>query len=312
VDLYSRNEFSTAISMLEKSVEIDPRYALTWSQLGRSYAANASFKFGGREQYRKAQSAYERALSLEPGQIEASIYMANLLTDTGRTEQAVPLLINVLRTNANHAEAHWELGYSYRFGGLLKESLSECQRARQLDPGVKLTSSAVNSYLYLGQYDNFIESLPQSDSALILFYRGFAEYHRRNWEQAIENFDSAWAADPLLLQAQVGRALRHALKRRNSEALTVLRDTEQKVEERGVVEPEAVYKIAEAYAVVGDTTSALRVLRRSIENGFFCYPYFMTDPLLDNLRSKEEFAQLMTVARRRHEAFVGFRAGADL
>jgi hypothetical protein len=72
------------------------------------------------------------------------------------------------------------------------------------------------------------------------------------------------------------------------------------------------YKIAEAYAVVGDTTSALRALRRSIENGFLCYPYFMTDPVLENIRGQAEFAQLMAVARQRHEAFVRARAGADL
>jgi DNA-binding winged helix-turn-helix (wHTH) protein/TolB-like protein/tetratricopeptide (TPR) repeat protein len=304
VDLYSRNDFPLAIKMLEESGEIDPNYALTWSHLGRSYTANASFKFGGREQYRKAQSAYEKALSLEPRQIEASIYMANLLTDTGHTEQAVPLLQEVLGTNPNHAEAHWELGYSYRFGGLLKESVAECERARQLDPGVKLNSSALNSYLYLGQYDKFLASLPQSDAALILFYRGFGEFHRHNWEQAGENFDRAFEVDASLLQAQVGRALSHGLKHRKSEGLAVLRDTENKIEERGVVEPEAVYKMAQAYAVLGDEASALRVLRRSIENGFFSYPYFRTDPLLDSLRDRSEFTQLMKVARQRHEAFL--------
>ena len=304
IDLYSRNDFPLAIKMLEKSGEIDPNYAPTWSHLGRSFTANASFKFGGSEQYHKARSAYEKALSLQPRQIEASIYMANLLTDTGRVEQAVPLLREVLATNPNHAEAHWELGYSYRFGGLLKESVAECERARQLDPGVKLNSSALNSYLYLGQYDKFLASLPQSDAALILFYRGFGEYHRHNWEQAVENFDRAFAADASLLQAQVGRALSHALKNRKSEGLAVLRDTESMIEQRGVVEPEAAYKVAQAYAVLGDQASALRVLRRSIENGFFSYPYFMVDPLLNGLRDTTEFARLMSAARQRHKAFL--------
>ena len=56
---------------------------------------------------------------------------------------------------------------------------------------------------------------------------------------------------------------------------------------------EAVYKIAQVYAVLGDKTSALRVLRRSIENGFFPYAYFLTDPLLDNLRGEPQFSDLM-------------------
>lgn len=40
---------------------------------------------------------------------------------------------------------------------------------------VKLNSSALNSYLYLGQYDRFVGSLPRGDEvALIVFYRGFS------------------------------------------------------------------------------------------------------------------------------------------
>lgn len=76
-----------------------------------------------------------------------------------------------------------------------------------------------------------------------------------------------------------------------------------KVNERGVADPEAIYKIAQAYATIGDKASALRVLRHSIESGFFPYPYFVTDPLLDPLRSEGEFSKLMNAARQRHEEF---------
>ena len=44
--------------------------------------------------------------------------MANMFTDTGRVEKAVPLLREALRENPNQAEIHWELGYAYRFGGM--------------------------------------------------------------------------------------------------------------------------------------------------------------------------------------------------
>jgi hypothetical protein len=62
-------------------------------------------------------------------------------------------------------------------------------------------------------------------------------------------------------------------------------------------------KIAQAYALIGDKASALRVLRHSIENEFFPYSYFATDPLLDSLRSEGEFSRLMDAARQRHEGF---------
>jgi tetratricopeptide (TPR) repeat protein len=304
VDLYSRSDFPMAIRMLRKSVEIDSSYGLAWAHLGRSLTANASFELGGREEYVLAQQAYQKALALQPALMEAQIYTANLFTDMGQPERAVPLLRQALKTNPNHAEAHWELGYAARFGGMLNESVQQCERARQLDPGVKLASSALNGYLYLGEYDKFLQSLPRgSESPLMLFYAGFGEYHRKNLPEAAKNFDAAFEMRPSLLQARVGKALTEHIRGRGHIALELLRDMESKVTTRGVGDPEAIYKIAEAYAVVGDRESALRALRSSIEGGFFSFPYFARDPLLAPLRTESEFVRLMETARRRHEAF---------
>lgn len=304
VDLYSRSDFELAIQMLEKSSEIDPTYALTWAYLGRSYTANGSFQLGGREYYRKAQEAFDRALALRPAQIESRVFIANFLTDTGKVEQAVPLLRESLKTNPNNAELHWELGYAYRFAGMLKESVSECEQARQLDPGVKINSSALNAYLYLGEYDKFLQSLPRSSELPFHhFYRGFGEYYKKEFGPAAADFDRAFASNSLLFQAQVGKAFGHGIRHQEAKGLEIVREAEKKIEERGVGDSEGIYKLAQAYAVLGDRTSALRVLRHSIENGFFPYPYFTTDPLLDSLRHEPEFALLMNTASTRHEAF---------
>jgi DNA-binding winged helix-turn-helix (wHTH) protein/TolB-like protein/Flp pilus assembly protein TadD len=304
IDLYARNDFMTAIKMLEKSVEIDPKYALTWAHLGKAYQANASFNFGGRNQYRSALAAYQRALALDPNQIEARIFMANLFTDTGRVEDAVPILRQAFVSNPNHAELHWELGYAYRFGGMLKESAAECERARQLDPGVKLNSSALNAYLYLGDYDKFVASLPVvNDLAFPVFYRGFGEYYQKNYAAAASDFELAFRLDPSLVQAEVGEALRYAILHQKQLGTALLRQAEQKIEQRGVRDPEALYKIAQAYSALGDTDSALRALERSITGGFFAYSYQATDPLLEPLRGQPKLATLLEQSRARHRAF---------
>ena len=88
-----------------------------------------------------------------------------------------------------------------------------------------------------------------------------------------------------------------------TDATGILHALETKINERGVIDPEAMYKLAQAYAVIGDNASALRVLRHSIENGFFPYPYFATDPLLDPLRAESEFPKLMNAANERHKTF---------
>src|SRR5262249_1960856 len=225
VDLYSKNDFAMAIKMLLKSVELAPNYASTWAHLGRSYNASASFQFGGAGEYHQAQAAFERALALQPDQIDSRIYMANMFTDTGRVEKAVPLLREALRTNPNHAETHWELGYAYRHAGLLSESVLKSERARSLDPGVKLTTSTLTSYLYLDQYQKFLDSLPKSeDQALVIFYRGFGEYYKKEWSAAAKDFDSAFNLDHALFQAQIGKAFSCAIHNQPTQGLAILRN----------------------------------------------------------------------------------------
>lgn len=303
VDLYAMNNFAGAIRMLEKSASLDPNYALTWAHLGQAYTTNASLEFGGRQQYKKAQQAYEKALSLNPVLIEARVFMANLFTDTGRVEQSVPLLRAALATNPNNAEAHWELGYAYRFAGLLPESLRECLLARQIDPEVKLYSSAVNSYLYLGEYDRFLASLPQSDTVYILFYKGFAEYYKRNYRAAVSYFDQAFDLNPSLFQAQLGEAFADSVRHRNADGDRLLRETAARVDERGVMDPEGIFKLAQAFAAVEDRAAGVKELQAAIRGGFFPYPYFVRDPLLLPLKSDRRFAAALATAQQRYEHF---------
>jgi tetratricopeptide (TPR) repeat protein len=303
VDYYATNDFDHAIESLTQSAAMEPNYALTWAHLGRAYTTNAGLQFGGREEYRKAQNAYEKALALNPNLIEAKVYMANLLTDTGRAEQAIPLLREAIAANPNVAEAHWELGYAYRFGGMLPESVTECETARRLDPNVKINSSALNSYLYLGEYDRFLASLPPTDSAYILFYRGLGEYLKGDYASAAARFDHAFDLNPALPQAEIGKALADGYRHQNPAGLKLLHRAEDRAQERGVTDGEGLFKIGQGYAALGDGGSALRILRKSIDAGFYPYAYFQTDPLLNPIRQRPEFPAVMDVARRRAEEF---------
>lgn len=303
VDLYSSNNFADAIAILEKSASIDPNYAPTWAQLGRAYTTNASLEGGGRVQYDRAQAAYEKALALNPELVESRIYMANMFTDTGRVEQSVPLLRTALQTSPNNPSVHWELGYAYRFAGMLQESVAECEKARQNDPNVKINSSALNAYLYLGDYEKFLQSLPDKNSAYILFYRGLGEYYLGRREQAAEHFDRAYLLDPSLMPAPIGKALSESMAGRNDKGLKLLHQTQDQIEARGVSDAELLYKMTQGYAVLGDKAAALHMLQHTVEGGFFCYPCFVSDPLLESIRSDPEFQRMTAQARDRHEQF---------
>ncbi len=303
VDLYAKGDYAGAIRVLQESARIQPDYAQTWAHLGRAYTTEASLQFGGREEYSQARGAYEQALRLNPGLIEPRVYMANLFTDTGLVEQAVPLLRKALEESPNNAEAHWELGYAYRFAGMLEESLAEALKARSIDPSVKLTSSALNTWLYLGQYQSFLSSLPDVDRVYILFYRGFGEFYLDHRDAALTYFNRAYELDPSILQAQLGKALSWAILHQPKKGIALLRQTEALAAASGVGDPEGLYKIAQAYAVLGAKRDALHMLERSIRGGFFSYPYLRSDPLLNNLRGESGLAPLLEEARRRHERF---------
>jgi tetratricopeptide (TPR) repeat protein len=289
--------------MLEEVVALDANFALAWAHLGRAYNAVATFHLKGRTHHLKAQAAYEQALELNPDLIEATIFMANLFTDTNRVEQAVPLLRKLIEAHPNIAEARWELGYAYRFAGMLDESILEGEAARALDSNVKINTSAFNSYLYTGQYEKFLKSLPPGeDSAFVVFYRGFGNYYLKNFEQAAAYFDRAYEIQPQLYN-RIGKSLSYSIKSERLVALDILHDVEREIEERGVGDAEGIYKVAQAYAIAGDKESALRVLRRSIGHGFFCYDYFRSDPMLSSLAGEPVFKELTELARTRHERF---------
>jgi len=304
VDLYLRDDLKTADAMFEKSVGLDPTYAPSWAYLGAVNTSLASLYFEGRESYDKARQACDRALELDPLQIEARVFKAILLTDTGRAEEAVPLLRGVIGTNPNLAQAHWDLAYAYRFGGLIRESIDEGERSRRINDEIDASNAVFNAYLYDGQYEKFIQSLPaREDSAYITFYRGLGHYYLKRWKEAAAYFDRAYLLNPSLMQAQIGKALSHGMEGRPASGFKMLKEVEEKIVRSDVSDAEGVYKIAQAFAALNDRPAALRLLRRSIEDGFFCYPYFTNDPLLDNLRGEAEFAELMDIARRRYEDF---------
>jgi tetratricopeptide (TPR) repeat protein len=229
---------------------------------------------------------------------------SDMLIETNRVEEAVPLLRAIVRDNPRHAGAIWQLGYAYRYAGMLDESAQAGQAAYDVDPGFTPRSTVFNTWLYLGQYARFRDSVPQREgSAYTRFYQGFAEYHLGNFAAAARAFDEAYALDPEMLQARVGKALSHHLAARQGDGLRLMHETARQLETRGLNDAEGVYKVAQAFAVLGDQPAAIHWLESSITGGFFCYPYINTDPLLGNVRQLPRFRAALEQARQRHEAF---------
>ena len=105
------------------------------------------------------------------------------------------------------------------------------------------------------------------------------------------------------MPAQIGKALSDGLRHEPKQGLARLHETVLKMNLRGVSDPEAMYKVAQAYAVLGDNQAALQMLSRSTLGGFFCYDYIAADPLLSPLHNSPEFSRVLEKAKQRNEQF---------
>ena len=302
-----RSNFRSAIESLERSVALEPGDAMAWGQLATSYLGYGEIQGGDFRSIDKGWQAFQHARTLDPDNRLIVDQMAFHLLEHNRAKESVPLLQESLRRNPTDSFAHWYLSEAYRYGGALEKSAAEGELALRMNPKVA-ENLTFNTYLYMGRYRKFLESLPRAeDNARTSFYRGLAYYYLNDTREAAVEFDRAYALNSALTHARVGRALACALRNQNARGIELMRD----VERSGSSDGEMLYKMAQAYAQLGDRASALRLFRRAVEMNFYPYSYFVRDPLLEPVRREPGYSTAMEMARQRQQAFLsGTIAGA--
>jgi DNA-binding winged helix-turn-helix (wHTH) protein/TolB-like protein/Flp pilus assembly protein TadD len=297
-DLSLKSNFEGAVRLLEKAVALEPENAMAWAALGDNYLGYARVQGGGEVYAEKGWEAFRKGRALDPENPFIRGLVAFQFIENNRLDEAIVLLREQLRQNTNDSWAHWYLSEAYRYGGALEESLKEGELARKLNPQIP-ENTTLNTYLYLGQYNRFLASLSSEDSARTSFYRGLAYYYTRDNSRALAEFDHAYALTPSLLHAQIGQALEDAVTGRAAKGIELMRTVEKSETEDG----EMTYKMAQAYAQLGDKESSLRLLRRSIDLNFYPYSYFASDPLLQPVRGDTLYGTVIELAHQRQEAF---------
>jgi DNA-binding winged helix-turn-helix (wHTH) protein/TolB-like protein len=296
-----KSDYLSSLKMYEKAVEADPNYALAWTHIAAVCYFYANDKLTGPAYRARADKAIDRALQLEPDQIEARLEKAfQMIDNEGRGEEAIPILRGIIGTNDNNALAHWYLSQAYRYGGALDESITEGRRAVEIDPDV-MWDTTFNSLFYAGLFEEFLSSMAHKpEGARTCFYRGLADLYVNDRDSAVRQFDRSYEIDRTYPHAMIGQAMKAAL---NGEVVRGTRSLGQLERDRSLTDGEMLYKLAQAHAMLGNKQDALRLLRRTVEQNFFCYPYFANDALLDNVRAEPEFAEFLSSARQRHEQF---------
>jgi serine/threonine protein kinase len=306
-DLYLRaNEagrvfsgFSEAIGLYEQCVALDPGYAPAWARLGRARWLVGKFSAGAAEKLVGGRSAIERALALNPDLPLAHNLYTNIQVDQGQAKEAMKRLLKRLHSSKSDPELFSGLTHASRYCGLLEASIEADRHARRFDPNIHTT--VTHSYFAMGDYQRAVDTgggdfgyfgplrlamLGRVDEAIALL---------KEKERAVSE-----------RIGQVFMVSLRTLLEGNREVSLKLSD---ELIDGAFPDPEGVYYLARQLAYLSEVGRATRLLKRTVDGGYFCYPQMVSDPWLDPIRGDTEFKQILHKAEvLNQEATEVFRA----
>jgi hypothetical protein len=149
----------------------------------------------------------------------------------------------------------------------------------------------------------------------------YTHFMRGDWERAIEsdNEDLKWVTNwtlpilgreqeaitdyrriaqqrlPRMIVLMMGAASA-VLEGKRQEALGTIRELTSRP-----FDPEGVYFMARNFVRLDQHESALDLLERTVNEGFFCFQILLRDPWLDPIRSERRFNAIVARARERSQ-----------
>jgi len=120
--------FRLAREAANRALAIDPEYALAHTVLGRLASAYEN-------DLAAAARHIERALELDPTNVDIIRDAAQLVQSLGRLDEAITLQEYVVARDPVYGRGHHNLGLYYRWAGRLDEAIASYQTALSLSPG---------------------------------------------------------------------------------------------------------------------------------------------------------------------------------
>jgi len=286
-------QWSVARDLYERCVAEDPRFAPAWARLGRVYHVQTKYieSAGGDtdECLTRAESAFKKALAINPDLPIAHKLYAQLEADLGRAHDAMVRLVSRARTADPELMAG--LVTACRYCGLLDASVAAHHRARALDR--KIPTSVMHTWFMQGDWER-LAALPVAEFpyivalALVEFGRG---------DEALAPLREVEARMPTR-RRHVAVAARALIEGRTAESVSQMKA----MLSPDFRDPEGRFYVARHVARHGDADEALTQLEGVVADGFSCYPVFERDPWLDALRPKPGFTELLERCASRHAA----------
>lgn len=292
-----------AIAVLEHVVEMDPNYAPGWEALGLRCYYDADYSDGGEAMFQRSNKAYERALELDPNRIGAAGQLITNRVERGELGKAYTAAQALVKRRPESAQAHFVMGYVYRYAGMLEQAASECDTALALDPGNYTFRSCAWAFMELGKTRraaDFVRLDAGSEWAAyvapsILLREGKIAEAR----EAVKRMPTAPRFHRDLLEACLGMRPAAELDRIAHDA-----ETNPPAEP----DPEIWYYQGALFGYCGKKQAALRMLQSAVEQNYCAHSNLLSDPLLAKLRAEPAFSKVLTSASACQDAM---RAAAN-
>ena len=300
---------AAARDLYQRSLELDPRFAPAWAQLGRCHRVIGKYVEADPDSEARAEDAFRRALALSPRLSIVHKFYAQLEADIGQSVRALVRLLGEAERHGNDPELFAGLVHACRYCGLFELSVAAHAEARRLDPNVP--TSLDQTLLMAGDTEGLLAiELPRivagADDGIRVIGLGLAgrgEEARRILQAMRET-----SRIPLFrtwidyLTAWLDRRPDEMAIRRAQFATLKIRD-----------DPEAIFQEGWLLCDVGQHQEALPYLTRAVAKGYYVAPTLARRPQFDALRDDPSFVALLEQARAgRQRALEAFReAGGE-
>lgn len=293
----SRDDLDRARTLFESVVKQNEKYAPGWSGLGITHLQYARHGLGGQMHVLEARRAFDKALSLDSGSVEANLYRVYMLLSRGEKESARHGIEHLLQTAGNDWNVRLVAGMTLRIDGMYEEALDQFNASLRMNPSnaAMVYNHRARVYQYQNQMELAADEIQKGltlepKQPLLRISLGYQQMRTGDLPRAIETLENVIRDEQSLRIVFPTIALCYVqLGEREKAASFIVDETLSAAE----ADSEMAYRLATYFALEGDESEALHWLRRAIYLGNENYPWFSINPAWRKLSGHADFERIL-------------------
>ncbi|HEU5340084.1 protein kinase domain-containing protein [Edaphobacter sp.] len=293
----SRDELDRATELFSSVVKLDEKYAPGWSGLGIAHLQYTRHGLGGQMHLVEARRAFDKALALDPGSVEANLYRVYMLLSRGEKESARHGIEHLLQTAGNDWNVRLVAGLTLRIDGMYDEAMEQFNASLRMNPSnaAMIYNHRARVYQYQNQLELAADELEKGltlepKQPMLRISLGYQQMRTGDLTKAIETLEGVIRDEKSIRIVFPTIALCYVQLGEREKAATFIIDETLSAAE---ADSEMAYRLATYFALEGDESEALHWLRRAIYLGNENYPWFSKNPAWRKLQGHTDFERIL-------------------